>query len=291
MERSLGIGERLWDVSIWVILGVISLMIFIPLWYVLMISLTSFDVWAQQGNSLFVSPSALTLDAYARLFSSPRLPRAFGVSAFITILGTTVNLVFTTLMAYPLSKKRFALRNPILLMVLFTMLFNGGLVPTYLIVRDLGLLNTYWALILPGAISAFNLLVMKQFFQSLPIELEEAARIDGATEFQVFRRIVLPLSKPILATIGLFYAIGHWNAFFDALIYIRDSNMHPLQVVLRQLLSASLSEYVDARSVVPTNTQAVRMAAVVIAIIPVMVIYPFLQRYFTKGVLLGSVKE
>lgn len=291
MNRSLGFAERMGDIIIWIILALVALAIIIPLWYVVMISLTPFTVWAEQGNSLFLSPTQITFTAYERLLTSPRLPRAFMVSVFVTTVGTFVNLVLTTLMAYPLSRKRFALRKPILALVLFTMLFSGGLVPTYLIVRGLGMLNTYWALILPGAISAFNLLVVRAFFMSLPDEMEEAAIIDGATDWQVFLRIVLPLSKPVLATIGLFYAVGHWNSFFDAIIYIQDSSMHPLQVVLRQILTSSVSEYMDAAAAQASNTDAIRMAAVVLATIPVLIIYPFLQRYFTKGVLLGSVKE
>jgi putative aldouronate transport system permease protein len=195
------------------------------------------------------------------------------------------------MMAYPLSLPYFRPRTPLLIAVLFTLLFSGGLIPTYILVRDLGLMDTYWALMLPGLVSAWNLLVMKAFFENLPSELRDAAKVDGASEWQVFWDIVLPLSKPILATIGLFYAVTHWNSFFDAILYITSSEKQPLQIVLRELLSSgNMSEFVDiqVRSIMPI--QSLRAAAVIIALVPMLIVYPMLQRHFTKGVLLGSVK-
>ncbi len=292
MLESVGLGEKLWDVGVWITLILISLAVIIPLWYLVMISLTPFDVWSRTGGSLFISPAKMTLESYQQLLSSWQLPRAFLVSVYITTFGTFLNLVATTLMAYPLAKKRFRLRSPLLLFVLFTALFSGGLVPRYLVVKDLGLMNTYWALMLPNLISVFNLLVMKSFFQNIPGEIEDAARIDGASDLQVFWRIVLPLSKPILATIGLFYAVGHWNSFFDAILFITQADKQPLQVVLRQILTAgSINNYVpvDADRIAPP--ESLRMAAVVLTTIPILIVYPFLQRHFTSGVLLGSVKE
>jgi putative aldouronate transport system permease protein len=172
------------------------------------------------------------------------------------------------------------------------MLFNGGLVPTYLIVRDLGLLNTYWALILPNLVSPFNLLVMKAFFQNLPEDLLAAARIDGASEWRVLTRVVLPLSKPILATLALFYAVLQWNSYFDAVLYINDPNMQPLQVVLRTILtSGTVTDFTDINQANTAPLQSLQMAAVVVTTIPILLVYPFLQRYFTSGVLLGSVKD
>lgn len=236
MQRSLGWNEKLWDLGIYIILAVVTIAILLPLWYVVATSVTPFDLWVKTGGTLF--PTQFTFEAYRQLLTAGQLPRAFGVSVYITILGTALSLIVTVLMAYPLAKKDFRLRTPLLLLVLFTLLFNGGLVPTYLVVRNLGLLNSYWALMLPNLVSGFNLLVMKSFFQGLPTEIEEAARIDGASEWQVLWRIVLPLSRPILATIGLFYAVSLWNAFFDAILYISDAQKQPLQVVLRAILSA-----------------------------------------------------
>jgi putative aldouronate transport system permease protein len=290
--RSVGWGERLWDVGVIALLLAICTVVVLPLWYVLMISLTPFDVWTRTGGSLFILPTEFSFEAYRQLLSSWRLPRALLVSVSITTVGTLLNLIATVLFAYPLSKKSFKLRNPLLLFVLFTMLFNGGLVPTYLVVQQLGLLDTYGSLIWPGLISGFNLLVMKSFFQSLPGELEDAARIDGASDLTILWRIVLPLSTPILATIGLFYAVAHWNTFFEAILYISDPAKHPLQVVLREILSAgNMNAFVPSDALETAPTEALRMAAVVLTSIPILLVYPFLQRHFTSGVLLGSVKE
>ena len=291
MTRSMGFAEKAFDVVVWIILALVTLAVVLPLWYLIMVSLTPFEIWSRTGGSLFVPPSQWTFEGYKQLLTSARLPRAFGVSVFITSVGTVLNLTATTLLAYPLSKKEFKLRQPILLAVLFTTLFSGGLVPTYLVVRQLNLINSYWALMLPGLISAFNLLVMKAFFQNLPDEIEEAARIDGASDWQVLWSIILPLSKPIMATVGLFYAVAHWNSFFDAILYISNPEMHPLQVVLRSILSAgNINEYVNPdAAIMPQET--LRMAAVVLTTLPLLFVYPLLQKHFTAGTLLGSVKE
>ncbi len=292
MIRSMGRAERMWDAAVWLLLVLSVVVVVVPMWYVLMISVTPFEVWARTGGTLLPSPSDITFESYRQLLSSWRLPRAFGVSLYVTIVGTALNLLATTLMAYPLSKRSFRLRNPLLLLVLFTLLFNGGLVPTYILVRNLGLIDSYSALMLPNLISGFNLLVMKQFFQSLPEEIEEAAKIDGASDWQVLWRIVLPLSMPIIATIGLFYAVAHWNSFFDAILYIRSAEKQPLQVVLREILAAgNMTDYVPMEREVSMPTESLRMAAVVLSTIPVLIVYPFLQKHFTSGVLLGSVKE
>jgi len=289
--RSIGWGEKVWDITIVLILSLITLMVLAPLWYLVIVSVTPFEIWTRTGGSLFIAPWDMTFEGYRQLLTSARLPRAFMVSVGITTVGTLLNLVATTLLAYPLSKKGFPLRQPLLLAVLFTTLFSGGLVPTYLVVRNMGLLNTYWALMLPGLISAFNLLVMRAFFQNLPQEIEEAATMDGASDWQVLWQIVIPLSKPILATVGLFYAVAHWNSFFDAVLYISRAEMQPLQVVLRSILSAgNVNEYVDpAAAVMPQET--LRMAAVVLTTLPLLLVYPLLQRHFTAGTLLGGVKE
>lgn len=289
--RSMGFGEKVWDVSIVVILSLITLAVILPLWYLVIISVTPFEVWTRTGGSLFISPAEMTIEGYRQLLSSARLPRAFGVSVFVTTVGTALNLAATMLLAYPLSKRDFPLRQPLLLAVLFTTLFSGGLVPTYLVVRQLGLLNTYGALWFPGLISAFNLLVMRAFFENLPQEIEEAAKMDGASDWQVLWQIVVPLSKPILATVGLFYAVAHWNSFFDAVLYITKAEMQPLQVVLRSILSAgNVNEFVDPEAaMMPQET--LRMAAVVLSTIPLLVVYPFLQKHFAAGTLLGGVKE
>ncbi len=284
-------GERLFDAVIIVILALFALTVIVPFWYVIVMSITPLEVWSSTWGAFFPPVEKMTLAGYEQLLTSERLPRSFLVSIGVTVVGTTLNLLVTTMMAYPLSLPHFRLRTPILIAVLFTLLFSGGLIPTYLLVKDLGLMDSYWALILPGLVSAWNLLVMKAFFEGLPPELRDAARIDGASDWQVFRQIVLPLSKPILATIGLFYAVAHWNEFFNAILYIQSSEKQPLQIVLRELLSSgNMNEFVDinVRAIVPT--QSLRAAAVIIALVPMLLVYPFLQRHFTKGVLLGSIK-
>ncbi|MBA2247090.1 MAG: carbohydrate ABC transporter permease [Chloroflexia bacterium] len=284
-------GERIFDGVIIIVLALFALTVIIPFWYIIVMSVTPLEVWSKTRTAFFPPLDKITFAGYEQLLTSARLPRSFAVSVGITVVGTALNLLVTTMMAYPLSLPHFRLRGPILIAVLFTLLFSGGLIPTYLLVRDLRLMDTYWALILPGLVSAWNLLVMKAFFEGLPPELRDAARIDGASDWQVFWQIVLPLSKPILATIGLFYAVAHWNEFFNAILYIQSSEKQPLQIVLRELLSSgNMNEFVDinVRSIVPT--QSLRAAAVIIAVVPMLMVYPFLQRHFTKGVLLGSIK-
>ena len=284
-------GDRLFDTALIIILTLFALAVFVPLWYVLVMSMTPLKVWTSTWGWFIPPFDQITFAGYKQLLTSERLPRSFAVSVGITVAGTALNLIVTTMMAYPLSLSHFRLRNILLLAVLFTLLFNGGLIPTYILVRDLRLMDSYWALILPNLVSAWNLLVMKAFFESLPVEMREAARIDGASDWQVFKDVILPLSKPILATIGLFYAVGHWNAFFDAILYIQSSEKQPLQVVLRELLgSGNMNEFVemDVRSIV--SRESLQAASVVIAIIPMLLVYPFLQRHFTKGFLLGSIK-
>jgi putative aldouronate transport system permease protein len=284
-------NERGFDIAIMTILALFCAAIIVPFWYIIVMSITPLEVWSRTNGSLFVPLDKITFDAYDQLLSTSRLPRAFGVSIYITVVGTALNLIVTALMAYPLSLPYFRIRTPLLFLVLFTLLFQGGLIPTYLLVIDLGLRDTYWSLMLPGLVSAWNLLVMKTFFENLPQDLRDAAKIDGASEWQVFVNVVLPLSRPIVATIGLFYAVGHWNEFFDALLYISSAEKQPLQIVLREILSAgNLNEFTDVARERSMPVQSLRAAAVIIALLPMLIVYPFLQRHFTKGVLIGSIK-
>lgn len=216
------------------------------------------------------------------------------VTVFVTVVGTFVNMAFTTTMAYGLSRPVPG-QKPLLFMVVFTLLFSAGMIPTYMVVRATGLIDSLWALILPAAINPFNLIVMRQFFLNIPEELHEAAIIDGANHLQIFWRIILPLSKPALAAISLFYAVVHWNNYFAAILYINDPAKWPLQVVLRQIVivnepNAALrggQQMIEN----PPPPETVQMAAILLATLPILFVYPFLQRYFVKGVMLGSVKE
>jgi len=223
------------------------------------------------------------------------LPRAMFVSILLTVVGTFVSMVFTVTFAYPLSKKYLPGRNVLLSMVVFTMLFSGGMIPIFLTVRLFGLLNNFWAMILPGTISAWNLIIIKNFFQGIPEELEESARIDGATDFRVFVRIVLPLSTAAIATFSLFYAVGYWNSFRPALLYLPGNpDMWPLQLVLRNIVMLAAGVIADAAAFDPEFIQpppdSIRNAVIVFATVPILLVYPFIQKHFTKGVMIGAIK-
>ncbi|KQY80786.1 MULTISPECIES: carbohydrate ABC transporter permease [Paenibacillus] len=283
---------RVFDVLNYIMLGVLGLLTVLPFLYIIG---NSFATEAEiTERSFFLIPKVFSLSAYEYIFSSSTMFRSIGVSIFITVVGTFVNLFFTLTMAYPLSRSDFWGRNMLMNMVIFSMLFGGGMIPTYLVIRGLGLLDSYWSLMLPGAISAFNLIVVKNFFQQMPPGLEEAARIDGCSDLGVLWRIVLPLSKPVIATFALFYAVGHWNNFFSALLYISDSTKWPLQVMLRQIVLLSQASVGDMANMDPNFVkppeQSVKMAVIVVGTIPILLVYPFLQKHFAKGVMLGSIK-
>ncbi|MBG9770155.1 carbohydrate ABC transporter permease [Bacillus vallismortis] len=281
---------RVFDVCNILFLGGVGTITILPFLYIIAGSFATEAELAQR--SFFIFPKTFTLDAYKYVFSTPTFIRSMGVSIFITVVGTAVQLFFTFTMAYPLAKRHVKGRNLLLNLVIFSMLFSGGMIPTYLVVKSLGLLDTYWALILPMAINPFNLIIIKNFFQQLPRELEESAKIDGCSEIGVFWRIALPLSKPVIATFALFYAVGIWNDFFHALLYINDSAKWPLQMVLRQV--TILSDLTATNGDTMQNTvppeQGIKLAVIVIATLPILAVYPFLQKHFAKGMLIGSVK-
>lgn len=285
-------GERTFDWLNMLFLAAFALITVLPFIYIIG---GSFATEAELiARKFFLVPHTFSLNAYAYIFSTGTLVRSIGVSIYITVLGTLTNLLFTLTMAYALSRRTVLGRKLWMNLVIFSMLFSGGMIPTYLVVRDLGLLDTYWAVILPGAISAFNLIIIKNFFQNLPAGLEESARIDGCSDIGVFWRIVLPLSKPVIATFALFYAVGHWNNFFSALLYIRSHTKWPLQVLLREIVMLSQLAVGDLGNLdsafVKPPEQAVKMAVIVVGTIPILCVYPFIQKHFAKGVLLGSIK-
>ncbi|RAV05012.1 carbohydrate ABC transporter permease [Paenibacillus sp. YN15] len=279
--------EKVFDGFVLALLGMVGLIAVLPLMYVFTVSITPFSEVLKNGGFVLI-PSKVDVGAYKQLFTTSGLPHALWVTVILTVAGTAVNLVLTLLMAYPLSRRKLPGRSFFLLMIVFTLLFNGGLIPTYLIVKDLGLLNSIWSMILPNAIWTFNMLIMKSFFESLPEELFESARMDGARELRILAQIVMPLSIPSLITIGLFYMVGHWNEFFQAIMYVTDRKLLPLQVIVREILMLTQEPLENPENIMPTET--VQMAAVIMASLPIIVIYPFLQKHFTKGMLLGSVK-
>lgn len=282
--------DRVFDgVNIAILLGFAALTI-LPFLYVLAASFASESEIA--SRPFFLWPDRPTLDTYRYIFSTDTFVRSLLVTIGVTAVGTVIQIAMTLLMAYPLSSPNLVGRGLIMRLVLFAMLFSGGMIPLFLVVKQLGLLDSYWALILPLAINPFNLIVIRTFFQQLPHELREAAEIDGANEFTTFWRIILPLSKPVIATFSLFYAVGLWNDFMSPLLYISDSSKWTLQMFVRQVtISTDPSTTIgnlDPNYVPPA--EGLKFAVIVIATLPIMCIYPFLQKHFAKGVLIGSVK-
>lgn len=286
------LGSRIFDIVNVIVLIAVGLITLIPFIFVLSGSLTASEELIRRGVVLI--PTKLSLDGYRYIFSTKTIMWSLGVTVFITVAGTLINLFFTTLTAYPLARSEFVGRRPIMLLILFTMLFSGGMIPTFLVVKSLGLLNSYGSLLIPGAISAFNLIILRNFFQQLPDGLEEAAKIDGCNDFQILVRIVLPLSLPAMATFALFYAVGHWNTFFNAILYINDTTKWPIQVWLRQIVILSQGGIGDSQQMgsdyVAPPGEVIKMAVIVVSTVPILLVYPFLQKHFAKGVLLGSVK-
>jgi len=286
------LGSRLFDIVNVAMLVVFALFTIVPFLFVLSGSFTASEELLQRGVVLF--PTKFSLDGYRYIFSTKTILWSLGVTVYITVVGTLINLIFTTLTAYPLARNEFIGRKPIMMLVLFTMLFSGGMIPTFLVVKSLGLLNSYASLLIPGAISAFNLIILRNFFQQLPDGLEEAAKIDGCNDYQILVRIVLPLSLPAMATFSLFYAVGHWNTFFNAVLYINDNTKWPIQVWLRQIVILSQGGIGDSQQMgsdyVAPPGEVIKMAVIIVSTVPILLVYPFLQKHFAKGVLLGSVK-
>src|SRR5665647_1154254 len=275
MNHDRTLGNKIFDTMNYGLLSIIGILTILPFIYILAVSFASPHEVAKGGFILF--PKEFSLSAYKYIFSTNTLIRSLFVSIYITVVGTFINLLFTCLMAYPLARKSIRGRKIILMAVLFTMLFSGGLIPTYFVVKALGLTNSLWSLMIPNAISAFNLIVLKNFFQQIPDGLEDSARIDGCNDVGVLFRIVLPLSMPALATFGMFYAVTHWNQFFSAIMYINDNQKWPVQVLLREIVIMAQSRIGDT-SFEETEIQplTIRMAVIVFATLPILAVYPFL---------------
>ncbi|WP_409346044.1 carbohydrate ABC transporter permease [Paenibacillus sp. MBLB4367] len=270
-----------------------SLLVFLPFLYIVAVSFSGGG--ESIGGKFFLIPKEFSLEGYKYLLSTNRFPNAIGNTMYITVVGTAINLVFSATLAYALSKKFLPGRRAMMLIIFFTMLFSAGLIPNYLLIKSLGLLNTYWALLLPGATNAFTIMVMKTFFQGLPESLDEAARMDGAGEVRILWSVVLPLSMPVMATFGLMFMVGHWNEFFGAVIYLSKSSMWTVQVLLRQMIIVGTADINNDLSMAEKSASqigdSIKMAAIIISMIPIVAIYPFLQKYFAQGSMLGSIKE
>jgi putative aldouronate transport system permease protein len=244
-------------------------------------------------SGLLLSPLGFNVDGYISVFKNPNIITGYRNTILYVVVGTSINLFMTSLGAYVLSRKGVMLRDPMMMLIVFTMFFSGGLIPNYLLVKNLGMYNTMWALLIPGAISTYNLIIMRTSFAAIPISLEESARIDGANDFTILFRIVLPLSKAVLSVMVLFYAVAHWNSWFSAMIYLQKRDMFPLQLFLREILVNSSTDSMitgSGGSDKEAISEIIKYCTIVVATVPIIVVYPFLQKYFVKGVMIGAVK-
>ena len=284
-------GDRLLDIFVYLFLIALGVMMLLPLVNVLSKSVS--EEWAITSGKVGILPVGFQLDTLREVISSSMFIRAFCVSVGVTVVGTLISILMTALTAYPLSKRNLPGSSFFMVLFIFTMLFSGGLIPNYLLMRQLHLINNLWVLILPGMISVFNMLVIKSYYESLPEALEESARIDGAKTYTILFRIILPLSMPVIATIALFYAVGYWNDYFGPMIYINDTALKTLQLYLQDVvMDASAANAVNKSvdDLMNMSPEGIRAATVVASTVPILFVYPFLQKYFIKGVLIGSVK-
>lgn len=285
--------NKLMDTVVWLIVILMTLCCLFPLLNTLAISFSNNS--AVNANQVGILPVGFTLSSYKKLLEDNQFWRSAWISVLRVVLGTGLNMLMMILLAYPLSKSknRFASRDIYMKLVIFAMLFNGGLIPGYIIVSKLHLLNTIWALVLPGAVPVFNVILLMNFMKGLPEALEEAAVIDGASEWTILTRVVLPISKPGLATVALFCIVNHWNDYFQGLIYMRTPSKYPLQTYIQQL-TIDVSQIADPQQLIyfmTISTRTLNAAKIVVATVPLLVIYPFLQRYFVTGIVIGAVKE
>ena len=271
-----------------IVLLIVACATIFPLLYILAVSLS--DTASVTQGKVFLWPQGLNFDAYKQVVTDVKIPRAYLNTIMYTALGTLINLLMTSIAAYPLAQKGFVGRKYWMFFIVITMFLNPGIIPNYLIVKELHMIDTVWALVIPNAIWTFQLIILKSFFEGMSSQIREAAKMDGASEYRILFSIMIPLSKPALASIALFYFIGHWNSYFLPMIYLNTDSLYPLQVILRDMLvfsETSGSALVEAAALAP---QAKKNATIVLAMIPVLIIYPFAQKYFAKGVMLGSEK-
>lgn len=281
-------GDKIIDVIIYIILGGLSVITIIPFLQVITISMSPSEEVIKYGMHLF--PTKFDFEGYRRVFEYELIWKAYYNTIVRTVLGTGLSVLLTIIGAYPLSKKYLPNRNLWTGLIVFTMYFSGGLIPTYILVNSLGLRDSINALILPGAVSAFTLIVTRNFFMTIPESVEESARIDGANDIYILYKIMIPLSLPIIATISLWYGVGHWNAWFDCMIYMKTQSKFVLQYVLRMILLEGSIQDMAADQMVAVNSDTMKMATLVVATLPIICVYPFLQKYFVKGVMIGSLK-
>ncbi len=275
------------DVVLFIILLVYALLIIVPFYYLFIVSITPAPIYADTPVLLWTPE--ISFESYQTVFSEKRIWNGLGITLILLFGGTTYQLFFTVITGYALSRKDWLGKNFVMNMILVTMFFGGGLVPYYLLIKSLGMMNSIWVMIIPGAIDTFNMLLMRNYFASLPKELEESAKIDGANDIQIFVKIFLPLSLPMLATIGLFFAVGNWNSWYNGMLFNSDESIKTLQQVLQDIVMTQSSSIVSPNPA-KVNSESLKTAAIFFTIIPMMCLYPFLQRFFVKGIVVGAIK-
>jgi len=295
MRHEKSIGGYIFDIFNHILMVILVIITLYPMLYVAFASISN-PVEIAGYRGILIKPLGFSLEAYKAVFRNPYITTGYLNTLFYVSVGTTINLLMTSMGAYILSRRELYWRKLVTFLIVFTMFFSGGLIPTYLLVKSLGMLNTRWSIIIPNAINVWNLLVMKTSFDNVPTSLIESAKIDGANDFKILFRIVLPVSLPVVAVMILFYAVGHWNAWFAAMIYLRDRNLYPLQLILREILIAN-----DTNMMIGSNignvgerepiSVTIQYATIMVATLPILFIYPFLQKYFVKGIMIGAIKE
>ena len=285
--------DRTFNIFNYVFLTIVALLVIYPLLFVISASISN-PQYVVSGE-IWLWPKEITLDAYHKVFKNQDIINGFMNTLKYTVFGTVLNVIMTILAAYPLSRRDLKGRGVIMAFIVFTIFFSGGLIPTYLLIRDLGMLNTFWVMVIPNAVAVWNIIIMRTFFQSIPHELQESAMIDGCGNIRILWNIVLPLSFPVIAVMVLFYSVGHWNSYFQALIYLQDQEKFPLQLILRQILiQGQTNDMIKATSesflAQQLSVEGLKYAILIVANLPMLMLYPFLQRYFVKGVMIGSLK-
>lgn len=287
-----GKAEKAFTVFNYIFFILLSIVMVYPFWHVIMMSFSSVEATAKGG--VFLYPQGFNLDTYAKVFKDPSIWTGYATTIGVTVLGTVFGTLFTATTAYPLSKANLPFQKTLNFLILFTMLFSGGMIPGYLLIKNMHLIDNRWSLILPGLVSAYNVIIMRSFFSTIPESLEESARLDGANDVTIFAKIVLPLSKASIATIALFTAVGYWNDYFSSVLYINTKSRWSLQAVLRYMLTntnqAMQSAGVTVTATTNVTAATIKAASVVVATVPILCVYPFVQKYFVKGVMIGGVK-
>lgn len=285
------IPEKIFSVFNVVILSLLAFITLYPFVYVASISFSTVSEAARSGFHFF--PREVTLESYKMVFNNSSLIIAYGNTIFRTVVGTLLSLLVSSMFAYSLSRNNTPFKKVVLMLLLFTMLFSGGIIPSYMLIKNLGLLNNRWVYILPGLVAAYNVIILRNYFMALPGELHESAKVDGANEFLIFFKIILPLSTPVLATVALWLAVSHWNSWMDGILYITDNDKHVIQVMLQRLiLQNELAVLGPGKGTLMQtfSTETVKSATIIVSIVPILIVYPFIQKYFTKGIMLGAVK-